>query len=225
MLLQPQKIGEPDLNQYIPGETANNAEREQTVKAARELKELGIRVPEASQIDKEAVESTNTARQIYAQNTAKGPVEITNRRTQRQADIEADKAAVFVPENIQGPVDIKPVIADMEAVLSDPFNRQNTALQQAYKPWLDRLKGFKDGVIDDPREAWGLRYDIDQQTDKFATRDNPNMHRVAHQLNEAAGGIDRQINNVAPGYDDMLAKYKEHSRAIDEMTDLARYVR
>ena len=219
-LLEPQKIGEPDLNQYIPGETANNAEREQTVKAARELKELGIRVPEASQIDKEAAESNNTARTIYAQNTSKGPIEIANRRTQRQTDIEADKAAVFAPENVQGPVDIKPVIADMEAVLSDPFNRQNTALQQAYKPWLDRLKGFKDGVIDDPREAWGLRYDIDQQTDKFATRDNPNMHRVAHQLNEAAGGIDRQINNVAPGYDGMLAKYKEHSRAIDEMTVL-----
>jgi hypothetical protein len=219
-LLEPQKIGEPDLNQYIPGETVNNAEREQTAKAARELKELGIRVPEASQIDKEAAESNNTARRIYAENTARGPVEIANRRTQRQTDIEADKAAVFAPENIQGPVDIKPVIADMEAVLNDPFNRQNTALQQAYKPWLERLKGFKDGVIDDPREAWGLRYDIDQQTDKFATRDNPNMHRVAHQLNEAAGGIDRQINNVAPGYDDMLAKYKEHSRGIDEMTVL-----
>jgi hypothetical protein len=216
-LLEPQKIGEPDLNQYIPGETVNNAEREQTVKAARELKELGIRVPEASDLDKAAAESNNTARTIYLDNTTKGPVEIHNETVARQADIAADKAKVFAPENITGPVNLQPVIDHMESVLDQPFNRQNTALQQAYRPWLERMKAFPDATIDNPEEAWGLRYDIDQQTDKFAQRDNPNMHRVAHQLGDAADAVDRQIEAVAPGYADMLARYKEHSRAIDEM--------
>jgi hypothetical protein len=39
-------------------------------------------------------------------------------------------------------------------------------------------------------------------------------------LDGVSSVIDRQIEDVAPGYDDMLAKYKEHSRAITEMTVL-----
>ena len=122
-------LGEQDLNQYIPGETVNNAAREQTAKAARELKELGIRVPEASQLDKEAEQNNNTARVIYAQNTAKGPVEITNRRTLRETDINNDKKTVFADDNIKGPVDFEPVIQHAEGVLNDPFNRQNSDLK------------------------------------------------------------------------------------------------
>lgn len=213
-LIEGQKIGEPDLNQYIPGETANNAEREQTAKAARELKELGIRVPEASQLDKEATESNNTARVIYAENTAKGPVEIANRRTQRETDIKADKARVFAPDNVTGPVDFAPVIEQMEAALKEPENRQNSALQSVYREQLERIKTAN---IEDPAEAWGLRRDLDRLTDKRMAAKDPNLHYVAHHLDDVANLIDTQIEQVAPGYSDMLAKYKEHSRAISEM--------
>jgi hypothetical protein len=213
-LIEGQKIGEPDLNQYIPGETANNAEREQTAKAARELKELGIRVPEASQLDKEAAESNNTARVIYAENTAKGPVEIANRRTQRETDIKADKARVFAPDNVTGPVDFAPVIKQMEAALKEPENRQNSALQSVYREQLERIKTAN---IEDPAEAWGLRRDLDRLTDKRMAAKDPNLHYVAHHLDDVANLIDTQNKQVAPGYSDMLAKYKEHSRAISEM--------
>jgi hypothetical protein len=213
-LLEPQIIGERDVNQYIPGEDANSAEREQTVNAARDLKQLGIRTPDASQAQKAAAESNNTARSIYLENTTKGQVEINNQRTQRQADIEADKATVFAPDNIKGPIDFEPVVAHMEDVLRQPTNRQNSALQAVYRPLLERIRNAN---IEDPAEAWGLRQDIDRMTSKRAQSEDVNLHHVAHQLDDVSGVIDKQIEDVAPGYDAMLAKYKEHSRAIDEM--------
>jgi hypothetical protein len=213
-LLEPQKIGEPDLNQYIPGETANSAEREQTVKTARELKELGIRVPEASQIDREAAERNNTARVIYAENTAKGPVEIANRTAQRETDINADKKTVFAPENIKGAFDKQPVVDYMESVLKDPENIHNSALQSLYRQQLARVKSADFG---NPVEAWSLRRDFDRLTSKRMQADDPNLHSIGHFLNGASDVIDSQIEKVAPGYGDMLAKYKEHSRAINEM--------
>jgi hypothetical protein len=216
-LLEPQLIGERDLNQYIPGETASSAEREQTVKAARELKELGIRVPEASQLDRAAAEGNNTARTIYAENTAKTPVDILNRNTQRETDINADKAVVFDPQNVTGPFDRAPVIAHMENVLSQPINKQNSALQAVYRPLLERIRNAD---VTDPMEAWGLRQDIDRMTRPRAMAQDHNLHAVAHNLNDVAGVIDQQIEKVAPGYDKMLGRYKEHSRAIDEMTVL-----
>jgi hypothetical protein len=216
-LLEPQIVGERDLNEYIPGETASSAEREQTAKAARELKELGIRVPEALDVQKSAEQSNNTARTIYAENTAKSPNDIHNRRVEREKDINADKGRVFAPENVTGPVDFQPVIEHMEAVLREPENRQNSALQSAYRDQLERIKKAN---IEDPREAWGLRRDIDRLTDKRMAADDPNLHYVAHHLDDVANLIDKRIEAVAPGYDGMLAKYKEHSRAMTEMEAL-----
>ncbi len=213
-LLEPQIIGERDVNQYIPGETVNAAEREQTVKVARELKELGIRVPEASQIEKEIAQSVDTARTIYAENTAKSPNDIHNRTVRRETDINNDKAVVFAPENVTGAPDFGPVLEHMRAVLDDPFNRQNSALKQAYEPLMKRIEAAN---IDNPMEAWSLRRDIDKMTSKRAQSDDRYLHEVAHDLDQVAAVIDRQIEAVAPGYGDMLARYKEHSRAITEM--------
>ena len=216
-LLEPQVIGERDTSQYIPGETVNNAEREQTVTTARELKALGQRVPEASQIDKEAAESNNTARQIYARNTSKSEIDIHNRTTQRETDINADKKTVFAPENVTGRFDKQPVIDHMEAVLADPENLHNGALQKLYREQLERVKAAD---FNNPIEAWSLRRDFDRITSKRMQADDPNSHSIAHDLDQASGVIDSQIEKVAPGYRDMLDKYKEHSRAIDEMTVL-----
>jgi len=216
-LLEPQIVGERDMNTYIPGETVDAAEREQTSKIARELKELGIRVPEALDVQKTVEQANNTARVEYAKNTAKSPNDINNRRTQRETDIKTDKATVFAPENVTGAVDFAPVIEHMEAVLREPENRQNSALQSAYREQLERIR---EANIEDPREAWGLRRDIDRMTDKRMAVKDPNLHYVAGQLDDVANLIDTQIADVAPGYTDMLAKYKEHSRAITEMEAL-----
>jgi hypothetical protein len=216
-LLEPQVIGEPDRNLYIPGENANLAEQEQSVAVARDLKQLGIRTPEASQAAKEAAASNNTARVTYLNNTAKGPVDIYNRGVAREADINADKAAVFAPTNVTGPVDLQPVISHMEDVLNQPMNRQNSALQAVYRPLLERIKSAN---ITDPVEAWSLRRDIDSMTSARAKADDRNLHAVAHDLNEVSGVVDKQIEDVAPGYQAMLDRYKDHSRAIDEMNVL-----
>jgi hypothetical protein len=135
----------------------------------------------------------------------------------READINADKAAVFAPTNVTGPVDLQPVISHMEDVLNQPMNRQNSALQAVYRPLLERIKSAN---ITDPVEAWSLRRDIDAMTSARAKADDRNLHAVAHDLNEVSGVVDNQIEAVAPGYQDMLAKYKDHSRAIDEMSVL-----
>jgi hypothetical protein len=216
-LLEPQIIGEPDNNMYIPGETVDSAAREQTAKAARELKELGIRVPEASDVQKAAEQSNDTARTIYTENTAKSQVDIQNRTARREADINADKVKVFAEDNVKGPVDFEPVIRRMEEVLNDPFNRQNSDLRAAYQPLLERIRA---AGIEDPREAWSLIRDIDKMTGKRARSEDRHLHEVAHDLNEVSKLIGDQVDLVAPGFGNMRARYAEHSRAIDEMTVL-----
>jgi len=156
----------------------------------------------------------NTARTIYAENTAKSRVDIHNRTTKREQDINADKTTVFAPENVKGPIDFEPVIKHMEDVLNDPFNRQNSDLKAAYKPLLERIR---ESGIEDPREAWSLIRDIDKMTGKRARSDDRHLHEVAHDLNEVSKLIGDQVDNVAPGFSDMRARYAEHSRAIDEM--------
>lgn len=221
-LVENQIIGEPDYNQYIPGVRPDNVELEQTVQAARDKKALGIETPEASDLAKLAAQRNNEARREYSLNTERTPVDIANREAQRQADIDAQSQAVFAPGNVKGDVSMQPLIDQMRAEVNVPRNRQNTALQSEFGDLIKRLTD-KDGnaLTMGPEEAWGLRQDIDRMTDKMATTGTDaqarNRARVAGNLNRVSDTLDQGIEAVAPGYSDMLATYREHSKAIREM--------
>jgi hypothetical protein len=217
-LIEPQTPGVVDRNAYVEGVNPNLAEQEQQVNTARELKALNVRSTEASQQAKEIAADNNQARTTHLNNETGAETDILRRTTQRQADIQQAKPQVFAPENVTGPVDHVPVAATIEGILTKPENRQNTPVQKILRPLLDRMQNA-DGSpkILDPQEWWGLRQDIDRMTSPRMQSDDPNLHYAAHQLNEVSNAIDTQIEKVAPGYDAMIAKYAEHSRAIGAM--------
>lgn len=220
-LMENQKIGEPDRNQYIPGVTANSAELEQTAEMARDLKMLGLKSPQITQEIKEAGQINDTARREYLANAAKNPIDITNERVARETDINAQKATVFSPDNVTGNVSMQPVIDDIDTTLKTPENIENTALQKVLGDVRKRLVDADGNAREiPPDQAWGLRRDIDRMTDANMVRDDPNLHYVGGNLNTLSGILDKGIEGVAPGYDDMLATYKQHSQRIDEMTAL-----
>jgi len=217
-LIEAQTPGVPDRNAYVEGVNPNLAEQEQQVTTARELKSLNIRSTEASQEAKEIAAENNQARTSHLNNATGAETDILRRTTQRQADIQQAKPQVFAPGNVTGPVDHVPVVSAIEGILAEPANKQNTPVQKVLRPLLDRMQN-EDGSpkILDPQEWWGLRQDIDRMTSPRMQSDDPNLHYAAHQLNEVSNAIDRQIEKVAPGYDAMIAKYAEHSRAIGAM--------
>lgn len=221
-LLEHQVIGEPDNKSYIPGVSPNLAELEQTVVAARDMKELGIQSKQASEQAKIAAQRNNEARETYSLNTEKTPVDMHVREQTRKADIERQSKEVFAPDNIQGEVSMEPLISQMREEMNLPRNRENTALQAELGKLIKRLSN-EDGTARtmSPEQAWGLRQDIDRMTDKHSTTgtdpESRNRRYVAGDLARVADNLDGQIETMAPGYKDMLATYKAHSQAIREM--------
>ena len=217
-LMEGQIIGEPDRNQYIPGVTANTAEQEQTVAHARELKALGIAEPKVSDEARLAAQDNAQKRTEYYRDTAQSPVDYDAEARARQTDIEQSKPKVFAPDNVTGPVDHAPIVDTIRQIIEAPENRQNDAVQAVLRPLLERLENA-DGTakIPDPLEMWGLRQQIDRMTSKRSQAEDSNLHYAAGQLGKVSDVMDQQIEKVAPGYDDMIANYANHSRKMDEM--------
>ena len=195
---------------------------EQSVTAARDMKELGIQSKEATEAAKIAAQRNTEARETYSLNTERTPTDIHVREQARQADIERQSAEVFAPENVKGEVSTEPLIKQMREEMNLPRNRENSALQSEMGKLIERLTN-EDGTARtmSPEQAWGLRQDIDRMTDKHATTGTDpearNRRRVAGNLNRVADTLDGEIENMAPGYSGMVATYKAHSEAIREM--------
>ena len=217
-LMEGQQTGIPDRTAYIDGITPNAAEQEQTASVAREMKALGIGNPAITDEMKQAAQDNAQKRTDFLADTVKAPADLDIEGRAREADIKTDKATVFAPDNVTGPVDHAPIVAKVNEILNDPENKQNDAVQSVIRPLLDRLQNA-DGTaaIPDPLEMWGLRRQIDRWTSQRSQASDDNLHYAAGQLGQVADVIDQQIGKVAPGYDDMLSTYAEHSRKMAEM--------
>jgi len=224
-LLEPQIRGEVDNNTYIPGVVANTAEIEQTVEAARDMKQLGIQSPAASQMAQDMQQRNMGLRREFSLNTEKSPTDIHFREQQREAELNQQADVVFAPTNVKGDVSMQPLLDHMRAEADKPRNRQNSALQEEFRSLEGRLIN-KDGTAKtmEPEEAWGLRQDIDKMTDKLSTTGDDlqarNRRRVARNIDQVADVLDTEIEKMAPGYNEMKATYKAHSDAIREMQAL-----
>lgn len=224
-LLEPQIRGEVDNNTYIPGVVSNTAEIEQTVEAARDMKQLGIQSPAASQMAQDMQQRNMGLRREYSLNTEKSPTDIHFREQQREADLNQQADQVFAPTNIKGDVAMQPLIDHMRAELAKPRNAENSALQAEFKELEKRLTN-KDGTARTmgPEQAWSLRQDIDRMTDKLSTTGDDlqarNRRRVARNIDQVADVLDTEIEKMAPGYNEMKATYRAHSDAIREMQAL-----
>jgi hypothetical protein len=220
-LLEPQEPGIRDEKQYLTGERINEAEASQDVETARNLNSLREQTP---QLDKEmtADENFNNNLRYNAINKAlPGRVQIQAAEAARTEAMQENEPKVFGGPNVTD-ADVQPIAKDIQDILNDPKNRQNTQLGQYVRPLIDRLMN-PDGTpkITDPRELWGWRQDVQHLTSKAAQMGDPNLSRVSGILGKVLDTTDDQLEAAAPGYKAQLRDdYRTRSREIDAMTAL-----
>jgi hypothetical protein len=217
-LMENQEIGVPDRNAYIPGVTVSAAEQELQAELARELKSAGLESPAVSQDIKAAAQRNDQIRRGWLQDTTGDEVSVHKERTQQTTDIEHDKPKVFGANNVRGDVNMEPLLKQIDETRVVPENRQNTELQKVLGDLRNRLTN-PDGSPKtmSPQEAWGLRRNIERLTDKRMAADDPALHYEGHQLRTISDMLDREIENMAPGYADMVNTYRTHAQKIEAM--------
>ena len=220
-LLEPQEPGIRDEKQYLTGERINEAEASQDVETARKLNSLRQQTP---QLDKKmtADENFNNNLRTNAINKAlPGRVQIQAAEAARTKAMQEDEPKVFSGPDVTD-ANAQPIAQDIQNILNDPKNRQNTQLGQYVRPLIDRLMN-PDGTpkITDPRELWGWRQDVQHLTSKAAQMGDPNLSRVSGILGKVLDTTDDQLEAAAPGYKAQLRDdYRTRSREIDAMTAL-----
>ena len=220
-LLEPQEPGIRDEKQYLTGERINEAEASQDVETARRLKSLRQQTP-ALDAQMTADENFNNNLRYNAINNAiPGRVQIQAAEAARTQAMQTAEPQVFSGPNVTD-ANTQPIVQDIQDILNDPKNRQNTQLRQYVRPLIDRLVN-PDGTpkITDPRELWGWRQDVQHLTSKAAQIGDPNLSRVSGILGKVLDTTDNQIEAAAPGYKAQLRdEYRTRSREIDAMTAL-----
>jgi hypothetical protein len=217
-LREAQQPGIADTNAYIPGVTANAAEREQTVNTARELKALNQAVPEASQDAKNDAFANNEKRREFIAEDAGSKTTQQTLKDTRKTQFEQDTAATMASAGGKA-ADISPVYKAISDLLDKPTNRQNTPLKQYVQPLLDRLQDPSTGkpLITDPEELIGFRQDVNRMLSKTSQMETPGIANVSGELRGTIiPAIDKAIGDVAPAYAKQRSNYADYSRQIDE---------
>jgi hypothetical protein len=220
-LLEPQEPGVRDEKQYLPGEKINEAEASQDVETARHLKSLRQQTPGLDAQMTSNENFNNNLRYNAINNAIPGRVQIQAAEAARTQAMQTAEPQVFSGPNVTD-ANIQPIVQDIQNILNDPKNRQNTQLGQYVRPLIDRLVN-PDGTpkITDPRELWGWRQDVQHLTSKAAQIGDPNLSRVSGILGKVLDTTDNQIEAAAPGYKAQLRdEYRTRSREIDAMTAL-----
>jgi hypothetical protein len=218
-LLEPQEPGIHDRRQYLEGERINEAEATQDVQIARELKSLRQQTPELDAKMTADETHNNNLRTRAIETTLPGQVQITAKKAERQEAMEAAKPEVF--RNATD-ADVQPIVRDIQNILNEPENRQNTQLQQYVRPLIDRLVN-PDGTpkIVNPVELLSWRQDVQHLTSGAATRADPNLSRVSGILGRVLDVTDNQLEAAARGYKARIRdEYRTRSREIDAMEAL-----
>jgi hypothetical protein len=215
-LLEAQPTG-PDHTPYIPGAPANEAERLQTVASGQELKNARLQSQTVDQEYRDKETANNAARVAHYNAISGDDAAITDEQKKMEADITADKQALFPPN--RPPVDLQPVVSRIDAMANNPENRQNDALQHYLADIRGRLVDADGNPrITDQLEAWGLRRQIDQWGSGQFNPNKPPTSSIQGMLGQIGGAVDGQIQAVNPGYQGMLATYAGHKANIGLMT-------
>ena len=108
----------------------------------------------------------NNLRNNAINNALPGRVQIQAAEAARTEAMQEAEPKVFGGPNVTD-ADTQPIVQDIQDILNDPKNRQNTQLGQYVRPLIDRLMN-PDGTpkITDPRELWGWRQDVQHLTSK-----------------------------------------------------------
>ena len=114
------------------------------------------------------------------------------------------------------------VVKEIQDILNDPKNLENSQLRQYVRPLVARLQN-PDGTpkITNPLQLWGWRQDVQHLTSGAAQAADPNLSRVSGMLGRVLDTTDNQLETAAPGYKANLRdEYRTRSNEIDAMEAL-----
>jgi hypothetical protein len=218
-LLEPQETGVRDDKVYLTGERINEAQASQDVEIARELNSLREQTPA---LDKAMTEDENHNNNITTNaihNAIPGQVQITAAKNARKAAMETNEPKVFANA---ADADVLPIVKEIQDILNEPKNLENSQLKQYVRPLIARLQN-PDGTpkITNPLQLWGWRQDVQHLTSGAAQAGDPNLSRISGLLGRVLEKTDDQLETAAPGYKVGLRdEYHTRSREIDAMEAL-----
>jgi hypothetical protein len=218
-LLEPQEPGVRDDKQYLTGEKINEAQASQNVEIARELNSLREQTPALDKAMTADENHNNNIRTNAIHNAIPGQVQITAARTARQAAMDLNEPKVFANA---ADADVRPIVKEIQDILNDPKNLENSQLRQYVRPLIARLQN-PDGTpkITNPLQLWSWRQDVQHLTSGAAQAADPNLSRVSGLLGRVLDKTDERIEAAAPGYKANLRdEYRTRSREIDAMEAL-----
>ncbi len=212
-LLERQEPGVPDNNIYVEGNHPTEAEIEQTVHAAREMKNLRNVNVDVSQSSRELADQKSQNRQGHYADIAGSQFDKLNAETARDQQLSQDIGAVFrnkTEADAQGVVDVGNAILDGPDGKVDPVVR-------VVKNVLGKLTDRTGQLESDPEKLWGVRKQINLLLSKEAAIENPTNQAAVRQLMQLRNAVDAAIEPAAPGFHAALQRYAEASRPIDAM--------
>jgi len=219
-LHEPQPAGQRDATTYVPGDDPTMVQAEQTVNAARELKDLRNMNTAVDQQARDVAAQQQEARVRYLNDTLGSVQEVQNMRAVRDA-----KMAERVGEN--GTVwrgkqdaDAQPVVDLGDAILRGPDGKRS-AVEREVDGVLSRLrKRGSDDLETDPEILYGVRKHINDRLSKEAAMDDPMVVRVRANLLALREVLDQRIEAAAPGFRQAINDFATESRPIDALEAL-----
>jgi hypothetical protein len=212
-LLETQQPGVRDTNVYIHGVDPNEAEIEQTVNAARELKSLGITAPDVSQDARETADLHNDKRQQFFAGLAKSDVDVANAEANLATQDQRDLRAAWQNKTA---ADAQPVV-DRALEIKASSDGRRPAVREAVDDVTKELYDNNGDMITDPEQLYGVRKHIDDMLSEEGIARRPLTVRVKAHLLDLKSTLDGQIIAAAPPFAQYLENTTASRRLIDTM--------
>ena len=213
-LTKTKQPGVADPNIYLDGITPTKAQIEQSVTAARELKELKIANPAIAQEDAAVADLHNDIRK-----KAYGDQAGSQLTTARQLDfvnqkIENDLANVW---RNKGDADSGGIIQQIQTELSGSAGE--------LPPMKSAMGQISDSVAragTDPQKLYASRRLVNYMQSKAGQRENPGYGDadVQRALVNVKGAMDQAIEPAAPGFQKAMSDYSNARGPLDAQSEL-----
>lgn len=218
-LLEPQPVGQPDLNAYVRGVEPTQAEIEQTVNAAREQKASITAQTAVSDEAKVIAERNNAARQRHFEDIAGSDVTLANAEAARDAQAATDLKATWANKAAADP---QPLFDTAQTIKQSPDGRR-PLVRRLVDSVTNELTDDNGKLITDPELLYGVRKHIDDLINEQGAAGKPANDRAMANLLELKSTLDGVIEAAAPGFQQYLKNFSDASRPIDEMRVLQKH--
>jgi hypothetical protein len=218
-LLEPQPVGVEDRTLYVPGTNPTNAEIEQSVNTARELKSLNVTAPGVSEEAKAIHSANNEARQRFFETIAGSDVDVANAKAAREAQATQNLTSAWANKT---DADAKPIV-DVANAIKDTADGRRPLVRNVVGSVVKELYDKNGDLIKDPELLYGVRKHVDDLINENDAAGKPKNARAMASLLQIKAAIDGAIEPAANGFGKYLKDFKEASVPIDEMQALQKH--